>query len=103
MSAAWEVRSLLREGLGKGCHAHRLPAGTPGERTEIFVQATETSKTAALLFPRLQIALAVIAALRPAWRAVAIGFVLARRALPAAGALDQRGGPAVGDQRSRPV
>src|SRR5512139_3728242 len=61
-----------------------------------------TTRIGLLLVPRLQIALAVIAALRAARRAVAIGFVLvARASLLAAGALHQHAAAlAVGDQRA---
>src|SRR5215218_3390119 len=59
-----------------------------------------TTRIGQLLVPRLQIALAVIAALRAARRAVAVGFLLVARAgLLAAGALHQHAAAlAVGNQ-----
>src|SRR5450631_2483304 len=59
-----------------------------------------TTRIGQLLVPRLQVALAVIAALRAAWRAVAIGFsFVARTRFLAAGALHQNATAlAVGDQ-----
>src|SRR5437763_8316091 len=59
-----------------------------------------TTRIAQLLVLRLQIALAVIAALRAAWRAVAAGlFLVARAGFLAAGALHQHAATlAVGDQ-----
>src|SRR5258705_8696254 len=61
-----------------------------------------TTRIAQLLVPRLQIALAVIAALRAARRAVAVGlFLVARASFFAAGALHQHAAAlAVGDQRA---
>src|SRR6185503_7543314 len=61
-----------------------------------------TTRIGQLLVPRLQIALAVIAALRAARRAVAVGlFLVARAGLIAAGALHQHAAAlAVGDQRA---
>src|SRR5918999_4401642 len=61
-----------------------------------------TTRIAQLLVPRLQIALAVIAASRAARRAVATGLVLVARAgFLAAGALHQHAAAlAVGDQRA---
>src|SRR5436190_9303014 len=61
-----------------------------------------TTRIAQLLVPRRQIALAVIAALRAARRAVAVGlFLIARPRLLAAGTLHQHPAAlAVGDQRA---
>src|SRR4051812_33431454 len=59
-----------------------------------------TTRIGQLLVPRLQVALAVIAALRAARRAVAVGlFLVARAGFVAAGALHQHAAAlAVGDQ-----
>src|SRR5882757_3937630 len=59
-----------------------------------------TTRIGQLLVPWFQIALAVIAALRAAWRAVAVGFgFVARAGFVAAGALHQHAAAlAVGDQ-----
>src|SRR5258708_31467413 len=61
-----------------------------------------TTRIAQLLVPRRQIALAVIAALRAARRAVAVGlFLVAGTGFLAAGALHQHAAAlAVGDQRA---
>src|SRR6266436_6522110 len=61
-----------------------------------------TTRMGKLLVPRLQVALAVIAALRAARRAVAIGlFLVAGAGFVAAGALHQHAAAlAVGDQRA---
>src|SRR5580765_564926 len=61
-----------------------------------------TTRIVQLLVPRLQVALAVIATLRAARRAVAIGlFLVACAGLIAAGALHQHAAAlAVGDQRT---
>src|SRR6186713_3407433 len=61
-----------------------------------------TTRIAQLLVPRCQIALAMIAALGPARRTVAVGlFLIAGAGLVAAGALHQHAAAlAVGDQRA---